>query len=224
MKAKTSLGLSLEYRTKPIMLHRDQGAARHLREHEAILTGEREEGGAPVFLGKQEFTEASISGCINDGLPVLSLLDQDDETQDVASLIFDDLNGDKLRDDLDEEMGGEPLGRIINLKFLTVMPFARGKKLGLTILDNILRDHPSETIFVMRPKPLQCVEPGDGWPDWSNMNLQAFPQDEKAGTRKLCAYYKRLGFKPLGDGWLYMTTVDRRPAFSGPDYINLTLP
>lgn len=219
---KTSLALLLEYRTKPKMLFRDQGAARHFRKHEAILTGEPESGGSPVFLGKLEFKEIALAACMNDGLSRRALLDHDDETLRISNLLFEDTDGDVLCSALDEEMAGEPVARIINLEFLTVMPFARGKKLGLTILDNILRDFPTETIFIMHPTPLQFVKSDDGGgPDWSNMKLEEFSRDEAAGTAKLNDYYRRLGFKPLGDGWLFLTSVQVRKKFRAPDYITI---
>lgn len=87
---------------------------------------------------------------------------------------------------------------LLILERVEILPRYRGSGLGLKILRHMEdRFSAGAAVVAMKSYPLQFeMKPNEeeGKKRWRNLSLDELPKDKNAATKKLCQYYKKLGF------------------------------
>lgn len=119
---------------------------------------------------------------------------------DIASVLFDPTT-DELLDDVDRALHGVIESNVLVLDLVEVAPEHRGHGVGLAAASRFLDTFSGGCgIAICKPFPLQfdCSK-RDNAPWMKQMKMASFEQNKDAATKKLQAYWGRLGFERLLD-------------------------
>lgn len=172
-----------------------------------ILYQELESGNADSLLaGKLRAFYVDIEGAIEHDEDLSDIFDLEYTTEPFYLALFDPKTN-EFNKYVRQPFGRDVIDDSVNLLILDrleILPEYRGEGLGLACLYRCMQQYQHGCgIVAMKPFPLQ-FEPVRGSEDddpWrQSLNLKAFGRDEKACTKKLESYYRRLGFKILGTG------------------------
>ena len=155
--------------------------------------------GDNVLLGELTFHVVRVGNVINDENNLYDVFDCHAETAEAAAAIFNasctDYRAAIGRGFEEAALGGD----ILLLRRLRIAPVARGQRLGLSVLERVVRDWSSGcALVVLKPFPLQFESHARKGRDWERLDLGSFTQSKGAATAKLAAYYSTLGFARIG--------------------------
>lgn len=150
-------------------------------------------------LGTLELQRIQVSKAINEGVPLFDVFDVRQETMDTGSILYD--SSFKEFCPMVERLfpDASPYEDILLIHRFEIHPFARGKNVGLATLHQAIRDWESGcSLVVLKSYPLQFEVDAKKSPSWDALNLGVFSQIKAPATKRLSAYYQRLGFRRIG--------------------------
>lgn len=150
-------------------------------------------------LGQLSFYLIRVGNAVNDHRDLHEVFDCYQETSDAGAVIFNaaytDTHPVVERRFKEAWMSGD----ILLLDHLAIEPFARGQRLGLSVLERAIRDWSSGcTLVLIKPYPLQLGNRASKGPEWDRLALDRYPRQPAEAFARLRVYYERLGFERLG--------------------------
>lgn len=168
--------------------------------------------GTEVTLGELQFYIIRVGNAINDQVSLFDLFDTYQETHSMSAEIYTPSYNDFKKVIHNNFEAAYPGDDILLLRLLTIRPFARGQKLGLSVLEAVIRDWSSGcALVVMKPCPLQFA--GASSPRKKGQSeLSDFKLTERESFRRLRNYYGLLGFERIGKSDYYaICPNDKQP-------------
>jgi hypothetical protein len=144
------------------------------------------------------------------GEDLLDVFDaHDQELTDLYGELFD-VESQELRPEVDEQLDGAPLGDLLFISTIEVLPEFRGQDAGVRAAAQIIDLFGSDCgLVVLRPYPLQFDASRRRNASWAKkMNAGSFVTDQKAATKKLVDYWSQLGIIRLGKSRFYGRTLE----------------
>jgi GNAT superfamily N-acetyltransferase len=190
---------------------------------EGTIMGHGDSGKSSTKIGTIQVILIKVGECINDKFPLHTMFDVQQETLDAGNAVYD-LSADEYEytpSVVRMFPDAMPFNDILLIKRMEIEPSFRGKKIGLAVLYQAIKDWSSGcSLVLIKPFPLQF--------EVSNLKKE-MERDlgaEKAATKKLKNYYQTLGFESIPKTpFLAMCPVQRYPTFEElglPKYITLT--
>ncbi len=166
-----------------------------------------------LMLGTLKFYIIRVSNGSNDGVDLHDVFDAFQETFDVGNVIYDSTYREFAPAVERRFTDANPWSDILILHYLTIPPFARGQRLGLSVLERVIRDWSSGcSLVVMKPFPLQFESHAKKDGDWESLALGNFPSKQREAFQRLRAYYEPLGFGRIGRSQYYaLCPVEKQP-------------
>ena len=150
-------------------------------------------------LGSLTFELVRVGNAINDGADLDAIFDLSQETRDADNAIFNTTYT-QYQPAIECRYDAANLfGDIMLLHQITIESFARGQRLGLAVLDRVMRDCSGGcALAVIKPFPLQLTRGARARPDWDREQLGRSPRGQRKALESLRGYCSRLGFERLG--------------------------
>ena len=180
----------------------------YILKMEAVVMGHAEGsiGKNPVgmVLGNLKFYIIRVGNASNDRVHLHDVFDAFQETVDVGNAIYDASYSEFTQAVRRLFPDANPWCDILILHYLTILPCARGQRLGLSVLERVMRDWSSGcSLVVMKPFPLQFESRAKKDRDWEHLALGKFPGTQREAFQRLRAYYELLGFERIGRSQFY---------------------
>ena len=174
----------------------------------AVVMGHTEgiNGQNPVdlVLGNLKFYIIRVGNASNDRVHLHDVFDASQETLDVGNAIYNSSYSEFAPAVESLFPDANPWCDILILHYLTIPPYARGQRLGLSVLERVMRDWSSGcSLIVMKPFPLQFESRAKKDRDWESLALGKFPSTQREAFQRLRAYYEPLGFERVGRSQFY---------------------
>lgn len=204
------VSVSLSYQTSSLVgSGRDREADDYILHMTAEISGyadfeEIEPERRKIVLGELQFYLVRVGNAVNDRVSLSDVFDTLQETCEAGAAIFDSCYSDfspAVKRNFGEAFWG---GDLLLLHYLTVEPCARGQRLGLAVLERVVRDWSSGcSLVAMKPFPLQFQAVSDKPAHQKQLALDRFPSSKREAFRALRRYYEKLGFERIGRSEYY---------------------
>jgi len=190
------------------------GSDNYTLDIHADITGLLDFPGPPsvckeIPLGKLHLYRVQLGNATNDRISRLDVFDERQETMDVGEALFDP-SFDEFKPSVQKMFpdAGE-WNDILIINRLELFPFARGCGIGAAVIHQAMQDFGGGcSIVILKAFPLQIELNAETKPYWKELQLEAFPQNERQATEKLKAYYSRLGFEQIGKTPYFATSME----------------
>lgn len=173
-------------------------------------------------LGNLNFYLIRVSNARNDRADLHTIFDSRQETSDVFDALYS-TSCPEFRPAVQRQFEDAYPGHdVLLLHHLTIRPFARGQRLGLAVLERVIRDWSSGcSLVAMKPFPLQfAMGAKQDEKTWRECDYGSFSQTEAEAILRLRTYYARLGFERIGRSVFYGLC----PEYERPGVKELDLP
>jgi hypothetical protein len=152
-----------------------------------------------IPLGRLHLIRVHVSNACNDHVWLYDVFDERQETWDVSEVLFDG-----SFDEFGSSVGkmfpdSSPWNDILIINRVGISQKTRAHNLGANAIHQAVRDFGGGcSIVILKAFPLQFENDASTKPYWGELNLAAFSQNQKEATKRLAAYYKRMGFRKIG--------------------------
>lgn len=166
-----------------------------------------------VLLGKLNFFVIQVGNAVNHHEELAYVCDAYHQTMEAGSAVFDLVNNGFHPHVQEMFPDACDVDDILLLDHLTIHPLARGQRLGLAVLRQVIEDWSKGcSLVVIKPFPLQFEAEAQKSEKWTQLELGKFSSSEKIAFGKLRNYYQRLGFSRIGRTEFYaLPTYDPFP-------------
>ncbi|MCF6311328.1 MAG: hypothetical protein L3J39_02650 [Verrucomicrobiales bacterium] len=153
-----------------------------------------------IDLGELRFTLIRMGSALNEGFHFHTLFDSSQSLSDLGGALYEPDFSEFVEPIRDRFSSAEPFEDLLYLRSLTVAPFARGQRLGISALHRVINDWESGCALVaLQAKPLQFERGIRAESRWEKLALASLSQDGEIATAKLENHYRGLGFDSLDD-------------------------
>lgn len=158
-----------------------------------------------VRLGKFKLYRIQLSKAMEYEETAGFICDAYQETMDAGSAVFDFATNDFSPSVLKKFSDLDLFDDILLISHLTIYPVARGNRLGLAAIVQMIQDWSKGCSLIMiKPFPLQFEAGPPETEDRRQLELEKFPTSKKIAFTHLRNYYRRLGFKQVGRSDFYV--------------------